>query len=458
MAFLDGNYLIGSASGRAVFDSVEKLPIIDAHNHADVRRIAENIPFSNPWELFAATDHYVWEIERKIGVLEDTITGQDASDHEKWHKFCCFLPLAAGNPVYEWCHLDLRFLGFDELICAENAEMLWQKLCRRLAEPDCLPQALIRRMNIEIMCSTDDPADLLTDHEKACKAFGKRLIRPTWRPDKYMNIDKQEWNAKVDALGARFGMNIKCLDCLCGALKQSHDYFANFGTCASDHGLERAYSGSVTKETAAAIFAKVRGGEAPTFEEAEQFRSFILSFMAELDAEKGWVFQFHIGAVRDVRSSLYRTLGPDSGGDVSDHSVEIVKPLTEFLDRFDGRLKAVLYCLEPAHQASLATVARSFGANVRLGSAWWYNDTPVGMRRQLEYIGSVDVLSRFAGMVSDSRKLLSYGSRFGMFRRVLSDVLGTMVDRGQMPLENAILIAREMCYGGPKDFFEFDIR
>ena len=456
MAFLDGNYLIGSASGRTIFDSIEKLPILDAHNHADVKRIAENIPFRNPWELFVATDHYVWEIERKCGVPEEMITGKGVSDHDKWIEFCRVFPLAAGNPVYEWCHLDLRFLGFSELICADNAEFLWDSLCKRLAEPDCLPQALIRRMNIEIMCSTDDPADTLSDHEKAFAAFGKRLIRPTWRPDRYMNIDKPEWNEKVDALGARFGMSIKCIECLCGALKKSHDYFAGFGTCASDHGLERAYSGDVPKEIAADIFAKVRAGVAPTFEEAEQFRSYLLAFMAELDAEKGWVFQMHIGAVRDVRSGLYRTLGPDSGGDVSDHSVEIVKPVTAFLDKFDGRLKCVLYCLEPAHQASLATVARAFGSNVRLGSAWWYNDTPVGMRRQLEYIGSVEVLSRFAGMVSDSRKLLSYASRFAMFRRVLSDVLGTMTDRGQMPLENALLIAREMCYGGPKSFFGFD--
>ncbi len=454
MAFLDENYLLSSASGLRIFQQLAVLPILDAHNHADVRRIAENIPFENPWELFAATDHYVWEIERKCGVPEEKITGK-ASDLEKWREFCRVLPLAAGNPVYEWCHLDLRFLGFDEMICEETADDLWEKLCAKLHEESCYPQNLVRRMNIEAMCSTDDPADTLEYHERANKAFGKCLIRPTWRPDKAMNIEKPDWNAWVDKMQVRFGMQIQTLSELCEALRKSHDYFAQFGTIASDHGLERAFAADTAVEEAARIFSKVRDGKAPSPEEADAFRSYLLGFAAELDAEKGWVFQLHVGAVRDTRTSLFRSIGPDSGGDVSDHSIEIVKPLAKFLDRFDGRLKSVLYCLEPAHQASLATVSRAFGANVRLGSAWWFNDTPVGMRRQLEYIGSVDVLSRFAGMVSDSRKLLSYGSRFLMFRRILSDVLGTMVDRGQLPLENAIQIAKIMCYDGPKQYFGF---
>ena len=178
-----------------------------------------------------------------------------------------------------------------------------------------------------------------------------------------------------------------------------------------------------------------------------------LVIRAMLDAEKGWVFQLHMGAVRDVRDTLYHTLGPDSGGDVSDHMVDIVKPLCRFLNQFDGSLKVALYCLEPHHQASLATVARSFGTTVRLGSAWWFNDTPVGMQRQLEYISTVDLLSAFAGMVSDSRKLLSYASRFEMFRRVLCGVVGAMVEQGRIPEEIATDLVRAMCYSEPKKFF-----
>lgn len=454
MAFLDANYLLCSDTARDICKEIINLPILDAHNHADVRRIAENTPFRNPWELFAATDHYVWEIERKCGVPEEYITG-DVSDQEKWRALCKVFPMMAGNPVFEWVHLDLRFLGVNMLLCEESADETWEQLCAILAKEECLPQNLVRRMNIESMCSTDDPKDDLQYHVMAEKAFGKRLIRPTWRPDKAMNIFKPDFNEYIDSLGASAGREINDLETLVAVLQESHDRFAKAGAVASDHGIEKPYDGCATAEDADAIFRKVRSGIAPTAEEADTYASYILAEAARMDAEKGWVFQLHIGAVRDVRDFLFDNLGPDSGGDVSDHTIDIVKPLAKFLCKFDDKLKCVLYCLEPGHQASLATLSRAFGAKVRLGSAWWLNDTPIGMLRQLEYIGSVDVLSCFAGMVSDSRKLLSYSSRFTMFRRVLSNVLGDMVDRGQMPYEHAVAVAKRMAYQGPKEFFGF---
>ena len=455
MSFLDENYLLSGETAKTIYQQIAGLPILDAHNHADVKRIADNIPFNNPWELFAATDHYVWEIERKCGVAEEFITGK-ASDQEKWHELCRVFPLFAGNPVYEWVHLDLRFLGVDAILCEAVADETWEKLCKILASEECLPQNLVRRMNIEVMCSTDDPLDALKDHDKAEQAFGKRLIRPTWRPDKAMNIFKPDWNHYIDCLSVATSRNIDFLKNLVDTLQVTHDRFAKAGTIASDHGIECPYDGDASEEEVKEIFHKVRiEKQAPTAEESAKFGSYMLKKFAEMDAEKGWVFQLHIGAVRDVRSSLFNTLGPDSGGDVSDHMIDIVKPLCRFLDKFDNKLKCVLYCLDPGHQADLATVSRAFGAKVKLGSAWWLNDTPIGMERQLEYIGSVDVLSQFAGMVSDSRKLLSYASRFNMFRRVLSNTLGNMVDRGQMPLENAIEIGKIMSYSGPKNFFGF---
>ncbi|MBR2426635.1 MAG: glucuronate isomerase [Lentisphaeria bacterium] len=455
MSFLDGNYLLSGETAKTIYQQIAGLPILDAHNHADVKRIADNIPFNNPWELFAATDHYVWEIERKCGVAEEFITGK-ASDQDKWRELCRVFPLFAGNPVYEWVHLDLRFLGVDSILCEAVADETWKKLCKILASEECLPQNLVRRMNIEVMCSTDDPLDELEYHDKAEQAFGKRLIRPTWRPDKAMNIFKPDWNHYIDCLGMATSRNIDFLEHLVETLKYTHDRFAKAGTIASDHGIECPFDGDASEEEVKEIFHKVRiEKEKPTAEEAAKFGSYMLKKFAEMDAEKGWVFQLHIGAVRDVRSSLFNNLGPDSGGDVSDHMIDIVKPLCRFLDKFDDKLKCVLYCLDPGHQADLATVSRAFGAKVKLGSAWWLNDTPIGMERQLEYIGSVDVLSQFAGMVSDSRKLLSYASRFNMFRRVLSNTLGNMVDRGQMPLENAIEIGKIMSYSGPKNFFGF---
>ena len=194
-------------------------------------------------------------------------------------------------------------------------------------------------------------------------------------------------------------------------------------------------------------------GKTLTQVEIDEYMSYLTVQVAEMDAKANWVFQMHIGAVRDVRDVLFKSLGPDVGGDVSDHMIDIVRPLCKFLNKFDNRLKVVLYCLDPHHQASLATVARSFGRMVRLGSGWWFNDTPVGMRRQLEYIGSVDLLYNFAGMVSDSRKILSYASRFEMFRRVLANVLANKVRLGRMPYDVAEKLAVMMCYSEPKNFF-----
>lgn len=454
MAFLDNNYLLGSETAKALYSTVAKLPVIDAHNHADVKRIADNTPFTDPWELFAATDHYVWEMLRKRGVSEELITGKNTDNHAKWIAMAEVFPEFAGNPVYEWVHLDLRFLGFDNiLLCAETAEELWQGCCEALAKDENKPQSLIRRMNIEVMCSTDDPADTLEDHERANAAFGKVLVRPTWRPDRVMKIRKPDFKEYLAKLGSRWSVEIKSLADLMLAMKKSHDFFAERGAIASDHGIEKPYDGAATDAEAEAILQKVLSGTAATATEEDVWSSCLMRKFAELDAEKGWVFQLHIGAVRDVRDVLFDTLGPDTGGDVSDHMIDIVKPLCKFLNLFDDKLKTILYCLDPGHQASLATVSRAFGCKVRLGSAWWLNDTSIGMKRQLEYISSVDLFASFAGMVSDSRKILSYSSRFEMFRRTLCDVVGEMVERGRIPDHIAYKLVQMMCYSEPKKFF-----
>lgn len=455
MAFLDENYLLGNETAKALYAEVAHLPVVDPHNHADVRRIADNTPFCNPWELFAATDHYVWEILRKRGVPERLITG-DAPDHDKWTAMAKVFPECIGNPVYEWVHLDLRFLGFDELLCEETAEPLWNGVSAALAQEENLPQNLIRRMNIDTMCSTDDPADTLEFHAKANAAFGRTLIRPTWRPDRVTKIRKPDFAAYLRTLGARWGTGIRSTGDLLEVLKRSHDFFAAAGAIASDHGIRRPCPETADRSEAEAILKKALEGKEITAEEENRWTSFMMRSFGELDAEKGWVFQVHIGPVRDVRDFLFSTIGPDSGGDISDHFLDIVPGLCAFLNQFDGRLKTVLYCLEPGHQASLAAISRAFGENVRLGSAWWLNDTPVGMKRQLEYISSVDLFYNFAGMVSDSRKILSYSSRFEMFRRTFCDVVGDMVERGRIPAELAPKLARTVCFDGPKQFFNLN--
>ncbi len=455
MAFLDENYLITNETGKRIFAAVADLPVIDPHNHANVREIADNECYHDLWQLFAATDHYVWEMLRKRGVPEELITGKNHTPEEKFFAMAKVFPELAGNPVYEWIHLDLRrYFGIDDLLCEANAGKIWKEGNAKLATDAFRPQALLTGpLNVEAMSSTDDLIDTLEDHDRANAAIGRVLIRPTWRPDKAMKIFAPGWREYIGKVETRFGMRITNLADMISAMKQSHDYFAARNCRASDHGLEYPLGADGSFEDADRAFRKALVGEALTREEADCYMGVFLAEAAALNAESGWVTQLHMGAVRDVRKSLFDALGPDVGGDVSNHFLDYTPALASFLNRFDGRLKVVLYCMDAIHQMTLATMSRAFGSTVALGSAWWLNDNPIGMRRQLEYIGSIDVLSNFAGMVSDSRKLLSYGSRFEMFRRVLADVLGDMVERGQVPEPVMFETAERMAYSGPKAFW-----
>lgn len=453
MGFLDDKYLLRSETALALYNVIGKLPIVDPHNHANVKELADNKKYDNPWQLFAATDHYVWEMLRKRDVPEKYITG-NASPEEKWLKLASIFPEVAGNPVYEWIHLDLkRYLGINTLLGPTTGKEIWEQANAVLAIKSKRPQELLKEINVEVMCSTDDPVDLLEEHDKLNKAMGRTLVRPTWRPDKVVNISSEAWKAYIGKLAERFNMEIKSIKDLTAALKMSHDYFAEHNCVASDHAVVAPLSGVADIKEADAAFKKAISGKELTEAEKLAYMNYIFGELAELDSKKNWVFQLHIGAVRDIRDSIAKNLGPDAGGDVSDHFIDILTPLKKFLNRFDDRLKTILYCLDQGHQATLATIARAFGSKVRLGSAWWLCDHPIGMKRQLEYICTVDLFANFAGMVSDSRKLLSYGSRFEMFRRVLSDVLGDMVEVGQIPYAPAEELARRMAYHGPKEFF-----
>ena len=454
MAFLGKNYLIKNQTGLEIFESIKNLPVIDPHNHANVKEIADNNCYADAWQLFAATDHYVWEMLRKRGVKEELITGS-ASNRDKFLSMASVFPEIAGNPVYEWIHLDLnRYFGIEEQLSAATGEKIYNAVNAKLATDAFRPRALLTGpLNVEVMCSTDDLIDTLEDHDRANAAFGKTLIRPTWRPDKAMKIFANGWRAYMGQVEERFGVKLNSLADLFDVLKRSHDYFAERGCRASDHGVEVPVRADYDYADADAVFKKAMAGEKLTAEECDIFMGVFMVQVGELNSQTDWVTQLHMGAVRDVRTKLFDSLGPDVGGDVSNHYQDYLPALVTFLNRFDNRLKVVLYCLEAGHQATLATIARAFGEKVVLGSAWWLNDTPIGMRRQLEYIGSTDVLSNFAGMVSDSRKLLSYGSRFEMFRRVLSDVLGDMTERGQIPESITMDLASRMAYNGPKKFW-----
>jgi len=453
--FLSDDYLLTNQTSKKIFSVIKALPIIDAHNHANVKEIAENNNYTDIWQVEAATDHYIWELMRKRGVPEQSITG-DATNEEKWLALAGIFDDLIGNPVYEWIHLDMqRRFGITKCINEENATSVWDETMAVLARPEMRPQALLKAMNVEIMCTTDDPADLLEYHEMLAKKKNITRILPTWRPDKAMNIVKKDFPEYLEKLEARTGVSIDSASALVNALQATHDYFAEHGCRASDHGIMVPFGHIATEARADEILAKRLADQDLNADDVRDFIGYMMQQFASMDAAAGWVMQVHIGAVRDYRDSLFAEIGPDSGGDISDHSIPIVEPLRGLLNAFDGNLKVLLYALDPNHAPTLATIARAFGKNVNLGAAWWFNDSPVGMKRQLEYIGSVDLLANFGGMVTDSRKLVSYGSRTEMFRRVLADVLGNMVERGQVPEVLATRLAKNACYATPKQFFGF---
>ncbi len=452
MAFLDENYLLTNPSAVDLFNCVKELPIIDAHNHGDVKEILENKGWEDIWEVEAATDHYVWELMRKRGVPEGKITGQ-ASNEEKWTALAGILPECAGNPVYEWIHLDLkRRFDIHEPISTKNAKDVWDKTQDLLKKAEMKPQALLKEMKVEIMCTTDPPTSDLKEHQQAKKQVKDVQILPTWRPDKLMNVQKKEWKENVELLGKFTDTDITSLTGLMEAAGKSHDHFEKNGCVASDHGILEPLGKFVKEKDASAIYDKALGGNELDTIEWKKFMSFMMCLFGRLNQESGWVTQIHIGAMRDYRSSLWNSLGPDSGGDISTNALEIAGNLKYFLNQFAEEGKVVLYCLDPTHLPTLATIARAF-PNISLGAPWWLNDSPFGMEQHIKYMATIDLLSNHAGMVTDSRKLMSYGSRTEMFRRVLCNAVGDMEQKGQLPLQVAKNIVRKVSYERPLELF-----
>ncbi|NGM69811.1 glucuronate isomerase [Natronolimnobius sp. AArcel1] len=453
MSFLDDDYLLETDAARELYAAIEDLPIIDPHTHADVAEIVDNDGWDDIWEVEAATDHYVWALMRNCGIDEDLITG-DADNREKWNVLAEVFPQFAGNPTYEWVHLDLkRRFGIDEQISAETADEIWAETKSQLETDDMRPQQLLAEMDVEVVGSTDDPTDDLEYHERAAEELEGVDLVPTWRADRAVKIDQPEWTDFVAELEDATEISTDDFDGFLAALEASHDYFDARGCRACDLGLEQPVSRPVSDERAREVYQQALAGGSLSEREVGDFMAYITAFVGELNAEKSWVTQLHIGPVRNYRNSLFEQLGPAAGGDISTQDVDIVKPLEHFVNRFDDEMDIILYTIDPTHYPSMATMARVF-PNVTIGPAWWFNDSPFGMEQQLEYVGTVELLSQHAGMVSDSRKLLSYGSRFEMFRRSLANVVGKQVERGQVPMDVAQDLVERLAYDRPNELYE----
>jgi len=432
MGFLDDDYLLESTAAKELYARIKDLPIIDLHSHIDIEEILRNKPSKDIWEAEGATDHYVWELMRRRGIPEEKITGK-VSNREKWTALAEIFPEFGGNPTYEWIHLDLRRrFGIQELISKQTSDAIWEKTSALLEDESMTPQNLLKYMRIELMCTTDDPTSDLKYHEKAKEELDKPVILPTWRPDKVMNIENKDWKGYTQELGKKAGEDTSHLEGLLAALKKRHDYFSEHGCIASDHGMEKPYSLPVPDKIAADIHNRAFKGERLKKKEIIAYKAFMLNELGELNKEKNWLTQLHIGAIRDYRNELLRTLGVDSGGDISTQNVDFAEGLKYFLNKFGEDMDIVIYCLDPTHLPTVTTIARAY-PKVIIGAPWWFNDSPFGMETHLKYVASVDLISNCGTMVSDSRKLLSYGSRTEVFRRILSNVVGEMAEKGQIP-------------------------
>jgi glucuronate isomerase len=463
--FMDEDFLLQNETAVTLYhEYAAKMPIIDYHCHLDPKEIAENKKFRNITEIWLGGDHYKWRAMRINGVEERYITG-DADDREKFMKWAETMPYCIGNPLYHWTHLELRrYFGIEELLSPETAGYIWNKCNDMLADDSFSARELIKRSNVEVICTTDDPADTLEYHEKiaADGEFGVKVL-PTFRPDMALNIDRQgfaQWVAKLEKAA---GKKINDYYAFRDALADRMAYFSSRGCRLSDHSLEPAVYAECSDEEAARIFEKAMSGGKPDTEEVIKYKTNLLIFLGARYSELGWVMQLHMGCMRNNNSRQFRLLGPDTGFDAIDDAV-FARPLARLLDRIDsaaGIPKTILYCLNPAANEVVSVIAGCFQGGgipgkIQFGSAWWFNDHLDGMKRQMTVLASTGLLGRFVGMLTDSRSFLSY-TRHEYFRRILCNILGEWAENGEAPGDTALLgkMVQDICYYNARDYFGF---
>lgn len=464
-AFLDQDFLLSTETARELYHSyAASQPIIDYHCHLSPKEIAENRRFGNLHEIWLEGDHYKWRALRSNGVDESLITGK-ASPKEKYLAWAATLPYCLRNPLYVWSHMELqRYFDIDCLLDEDTAEEVWEKANEKLQSGDLDAHAILKKMNVETVCTTDDPADPLTYHEQIAGLGLGTGVYPTFRPDKSFGVDVPEaYNVWCDKLAATSGRDINSARALVEALDARHAAFHALGARLSDHGLTQCFAASCSDAEAEAIFAKARAGKAATPAEKEQFGAYLMLAFGRMDAQRGWTKQLHMGALRNNNTRLFKQLGPDIGCDSIDDMPQAGK-LSWYLDQLDaeGNLpKTILYNLNPADNHLLATMIGNFQqgpvvGKIQFGSGWWFLDQEDGMRSQLDSLSSLGLLSRFVGMLTDSRSFLSY-PRHEYFRRILCDILGADAESGRIPRRMDYLsrMVQDICYGNAKRYFGF---
>ena len=459
--FMGKDFLLGNEPAIKMFEAADKMPIFDWHCHLSPKEIYENAqPEDIAW-LWLSGDHYKWRAMRSCGVDEKYITG-DASGYEKFKAFAEIMPDLIGNPMYHWCHLELRrYFGINDILCAETAEDIWNRANEAIKAGGFTPRELIKKSNVSHLCTTDDPADSLEYHILLAKEdFGCKVL-PAFRPDKALGIDLPSWNPWLEAMEKCVGREISGFESLCEALNERIEFFATLGCCASDHAFAYVPYETSTVEELDGIFAKARNGAEVTVAEADKFKTALLGYLAERYAEKGWVMELHIGPMRNNNTLMFNRIGPDAGFDSIDDR-EIAGKLSRFLDCLavkEKLPKTVLFTLNPKDNYVLGTMLGNFQnsdaeSKIQFGSAWWFNDNIDGMREQMKALGNLGALGKFVGMVTDSRSFLSY-PRHEYFRRIMCGLLGDMVEDGLYPFDEKAIckIAEDISYNNAAKYF-----
>lgn len=463
--FLDSNFLLQTKTAEQLYHlHAAKMPIIDYHSHLIPQQIAENTQFDNISQPWLYGDHYKWRAMRTNGIGEKYCTG-DASDWEKFEKWAETVPQTLRNPLYHWTHLELKaYFGIDELLNKDSARAIYDKTTEMLQTDEFRVHSLLKKMNVELICTTDDPVDSLEYHIQHAKSGDSPRMLPTWRPDKAMAVENvQVYNDYLDILSQVSGIKISNFNSLLQALQNRHNFFASVGCKLSDHGLERFFAEDYKQTEIEEIFNGVRNGRSLSPWEIEKFKSAMLYEFGVMDHAKGWTQQFHYGALRNNNSRLFAKIGPDTGFD-SIGDDKAAASMSKFLNKLDTEnklTKTILYNLNPSHNEMVATMIGNFQdgsipGKVQFGSGWWFMDQKDGMEKQMNALSNMGLLSRFVGMLTDSRSFLSF-PRHEYFRRILCNLLGNDIENGLIPNDMELLgqMVEDICYNNAKNYFNF---
>jgi glucuronate isomerase len=462
--FLDENFLLTNNTSQTLYHEFAKqMPIIDYHNHLPPEVVSQNTNFENLTQAWLYGDHYKWRAMRSNGINEAYCTG-DKSDEEKFQKWAETVPYTLRNPLYHWTHLELqRYFGISDILNGSSAKSVYAKASEMLRSSDFSSRNLLNMMNVKVICTTDDPLDSL-EHHKAYAAEGKEMkMLPTFRPDKFILIDNPNFTAYVQKLGEIVGFEINSFESIKKALAQRTQDFNALGGRLADHGLEQIYAADFTEENADKIFKKALSGNAISDVEALEYKSAILHALGVMYAELGWTQQFHLGALRNNNKRAMRTLGPDTGWDSIGDFPQAVA-LSKFLgrlDEYDQLAKTVIYNLNPADNEMIAAMIGNFNdgslaGKIQFGSGWWFLDQKDGMTKQINALSNMGLLSRFVGMLTDSRSFLSF-PRHEYFRRILCNIFGEDIENGELPNDLAWTgqVIQDISYNNARDFFKF---